>query len=74
MYLGAAHAAHSEYNRSIAVQDAIKDGSPSGKRKLDEALSDKEQADGEAQKKGSMGPVASPEAVNSTGVVGGEEN
>lgn len=60
---------HREHNRSTAVQD----DSPSRKRKLDESISDKEQTDGEPQKKVPVGPVASPDPVNSTGIVG-EEN
>jgi hypothetical protein len=58
--------AHSQHNRSIAVQD----DSPLRKRKLDKAVSDKEQADSAQKKVNSV--VASPEAV--TGPVVGEEN
>lgn len=61
--------ASSEYNQYSTVQD----DSPSRKRKIEDVISDKEQADGEPQKKGNMGPVESTQAVNSSGVVG-EEN
>lgn len=63
------HALYTKHNQWANVQD---DSPASKKRKRDEEIPDKEQTDGEPQK-GNMDPVASPEGVNSPGVVG-EEN